>query len=98
MTSFPKRTGTRRVSAAGGCAPQWRSDGKELFYLGPHGSVMSVDIRAGSDLEFGTPRQLFQPAMADPGFCLARYAVTGNGQKFLVLEPVAGGPTNKHTS
>ena len=56
--------------------------------MGPHATVMAVDMPKGPHSEPGTPRQLFQPAMDDPGFCMAQYAVTGDGKKFLVLEPV----------
>ena len=37
-------------------------------YLGPHGSVMAVDIETGATLEPGTQRKLFQPATDEPGF------------------------------
>jgi hypothetical protein len=39
-----------RISKGGGFAPQWRHDGRELFYLTPDGSVMSVAI--DTKLEF----------------------------------------------
>jgi hypothetical protein len=51
------------------------------------GTVMSVDIKAaGVTLETATPRPLFQLAIGDTSYCAARYDVTGNGEKFLVLE------------
>ena len=88
ISSFPDLTATRRISTSGGCSPQWRRDGQELFYLGPHAAVMAVEMPKGPHVEPGTPRKLFQPAMDDPGFCMAQYAVTGDGKRFLVLEPV----------
>jgi hypothetical protein len=48
---------------------------------------MSVDIMAaGARLETGTPRLLFQLAIGDTSYCAARYDVTGDGEKFLVME------------
>ena len=93
ITSFPDLTAMRRISTSGGCSPQWRRDGQELFYLGQHATVMAVDMPKRPHSEPGTPRKLFQPAMDDsgrafPGFCMAQYAVTGDGKRFLVLEPV----------
>jgi Tol biopolymer transport system component len=88
ITSFPDLTATRRISTSGGCSPQWRRDGRELFYLGPHATVMAVDMPKGPHLEPGAPRKLFEPAMDDPGFCMAQYAVTGDGKRFIILEPV----------
>jgi Tol biopolymer transport system component len=85
IAAFPVMTQIRRVSTTGGCAPHWRKDGKELFYLSQHGAVMSVDVKTGSTIQTGTPRALFQPAVGEYG-CLARLDVTGDGERFLVME------------
>ena len=84
VSSFPAMTGTRQVSTARGCTPVWRKDGKELFYMGEHGQVMSVDVKASFGLEIGPPKVLFQVASA-PGYCTGQYGVTANGQKFLMI-------------
>ena len=85
--AFPAMTQVQRVSTVGGCSPHWRRDGRELFYVSPHGTVMSVNIKAaGATLETGTPRPLFQLAIGDTSYCAARYDVTGDGEKFLVME------------
>jgi hypothetical protein len=81
------RTGGRRqVSTHGGAQPQWRRDGKELFYLGVDGRLMAVALSAGrASLEPGVPSALF-----DTGIVASlldrrnQYAVTGDGQRFLV--------------
>jgi Tol biopolymer transport system component len=85
IATFPAITQIRRVSTTGGCAPHWRKDGKELFYLLQNGTVMSVDVKTGSTLQTGTPRALFQPPVGEFG-CLARLDVTGDGERFLVME------------
>jgi Tol biopolymer transport system component len=72
------------VSGDGGRTPKWRGDGKELFYRSRDGRLMAVDIReAASGLEVGTPDVLV-PADALMGAALDSYAVTADGQSFLV--------------
>jgi hypothetical protein len=44
---------------------------------------MAVDIRAGAAIEAGIPRKLFDAVMA-PGQGGINYAVTANGQKFII--------------
>lgn len=52
--------GQWQVSTSGGIYPRWRRDGKELYYIGPHGEMMSVPITAtGTTLEPGAPVALF---------------------------------------
>jgi hypothetical protein len=88
VAAFPTFTSKRQVSNAGGVQPQWRRDGRELFYLGPDGSMMSVRLEAGTDLVPGAPATLFPTNMApDPE--TPQYAVTADGQRFLGLEPVS---------
>jgi Tol biopolymer transport system component len=49
------------ISTGGGTNPQWRADGKELFYIDAYSKLMAVDIRiAGEGLEAGIPRVLFE--------------------------------------
>ena len=55
------QAGQWHVSTAGGIAPTWRADGKELFYIDPAGMMMAVPIAAtGSAVVLGTPVTLFQ--------------------------------------
>ena len=44
VQSFPQRGFTRQVSTAGGIAPRWSDDGKELFYVAPDGMLMAVSM------------------------------------------------------
>lgn len=77
VEQFPSHAARRQVSAAGGSMPRWRGDGKELFFIAPGGSLMSVDMTSDS----ATPVALFQL----PGIS---YDVTRDGQRFLVDQPV----------
>jgi hypothetical protein len=72
-----------RVSTAGGNFPKWRADGKELFFRGPGGEVMAVDVvaKAGA-MQTDLPRQLF--AMS----AVAGWDVAPDGQRFLMSVPV----------
>jgi len=70
------------VSHGGGIAPRWRSDGKELFYLGANGAVTSVALTTDRAMAIGPPRVLFQVPGAD-----AAWAVTKDGERFLLAAP-----------
>lgn len=79
--------GTRiQVSTKGGNSPRWRSNGKELFYTEPDGTLMAVPVRSAEPLEFGAPVPLFRfvsPNRGAPGGKPA-YDVTADGQRFIV--------------
>jgi eukaryotic-like serine/threonine-protein kinase len=86
VASFPSFHDIKQVSRAGGVQPRWRGDDKELFFLDPQGKLMSCTLERGSPLKIGIPRKLFDtPLVPDP--TINQYAVTGDGLKFLVLEP-----------
>jgi Tol biopolymer transport system component len=61
IQSFPLPGPKRQVSSSGGVLPRWSHDGKELFYVAPDLSLMSVSIAStGSTPQIGTPVRLFQ--------------------------------------
>jgi serine/threonine protein kinase len=74
-----------RVSTNGGTTPNWRRDGKELFYRGRGGEMMAADVvtKAGA-VETGNPRQLFMPPPNVLG-----WDVSADGQRFLLSIPAA---------
>jgi Tol biopolymer transport system component len=47
-----------RVSIEGGNGPRWSADGTELYYINRRDELMSVPVRRGAQLDFGTPRVL----------------------------------------
>src|SRR5499433_2126200 len=60
VQSFPISGGKWQVSTTGGAQPQWRRDGKELFYLAPDRKIMSVEVNGpGSTFVPGIPKPLF---------------------------------------
>jgi hypothetical protein len=81
VARFPGNSGKRRVSAAGGGQPRWRSDGNELFYVAPDGMLTAVQVNTkGASFGIGETRALFGPLIADQGFT---YDVSADGQRFL---------------
>jgi eukaryotic-like serine/threonine-protein kinase len=80
----PASGGKRQLSTNGGTNPQWRRDGRELYYVAPDGKLMMVEFTPGAELKAGTPKELFAPSgyqvNADRG-----YTVTGDGQRFLFV-------------
>ena len=89
VTRFPQKGGRWQISTAGGSQPWWRGDGKELFYLGPEQTLMSVSVRPGDSFEAAVPTGLFRanfPTLV-PAFW-PNYCATADGQRFLVSELV----------
>jgi eukaryotic-like serine/threonine-protein kinase len=79
---FPVPGRKVQVSMAGGSAPQWRRDGKELFYLAPDGKLMAVAVKTGTVFETGISKALFETGL--PGYPWAEYAVSNDGRSFLM--------------
>ena len=85
---YPNSGDKWEISPDGGVQPIWRGDGKELFYVAPDNTIMAVDVRERSGaVEFGTPRPLFQAAIA---IVVARqpnwtWDVSADGQRFLII-------------
>ena len=88
---FPDAGGKWQVSTAGGVAPRWRADGKELYFLAPDATMMAVPVTAaGTSFAAGTPTALFRARVVDGGSIAAnrpQYAVARDG-RFLINQPV----------
>ncbi len=94
ITSFPTPGRKWQISTNGGFQPQWRGDGKELFYQGADNKLMSVAITPGPAFDAGVPRELFpMPAgvgsSPNPSRSTAAYLVAADGKRFLVNVEVA---------
>jgi Tol biopolymer transport system component len=87
VTAFPSFKQRLQVSKNGGVQGMWRKDGKELFYLGLDGSMWAIQVRAGAEgLEASAPQMLFKTRITVRPTS-DQFAVTGDGKRFLVLEP-----------
>jgi Tol biopolymer transport system component len=78
LQSFPTLGNKIQISSGGGNRPQWRADGRELFYRGLDGSVMGVKIEAGTAFHADSPVRLFRLSHRDTG-----YSSAPDGQRFL---------------
>jgi Tol biopolymer transport system component len=95
VQTFPRHQGKWQISTAGGSEPMWRGDGKELYYLGPGDGVMAVAVNtAPGQFQAGTPKLLFQAHLIPQGILRNTYAVSPDGQRFLLLEPASGGKSS----
>jgi eukaryotic-like serine/threonine-protein kinase len=80
---FPSGVGRWQVSTAGGADPQWRKDGKELYFFSVDQQMMAVDVQQnGSSLQLGTPHTLFKAnTVSGPQ---GPYSVSPDGKKFVM--------------
>jgi hypothetical protein len=85
LMDFPGGTQQHRISTNGGVQPRWRRDGKELFFVGGDGSMMSTEISGAGELRTGVPKPLFHPNLR-LGSNKEVYDVTADGQRFLVID------------
>ena len=85
VQGFPDRHGKSLVSAEGGKRPTWRADGKELYWVGPDGTLMaaSVELQAAG-VRLGRAEALFR-LPADEG--RDHFEPGRDGRRFLVYEP-----------
>ncbi len=83
VQSFPGGVGMRQVSNGGGIGPRWRRDGRELFYYAGDGKLMAAPVRSGESFEMGAAVSLFE-FRAGTIQLITPYAVTGDGQRFLI--------------
>ena len=86
IDSFPEPRKKIRISIDGGRFPQWRGDGRELFFLSADYKLMAVDVIAGPVLKLGEPHKLFSAPIFGGGTAneVHRWDVAADGQKFLI--------------
>ncbi|MGH8772150.1 MAG: TolB family protein, partial [Burkholderiales bacterium] len=96
VQSFPSSGGKWQISTNGGAQPQWRGDGKELFYLSVDRKLMAVEVNgSGPTFEASVPRPMFELRVQSVGLPGPRnfYAAARDGQRFLVTsligDPIA---------
>ena len=83
LHSISDRRRKLQVSTAGGYAPRWRRDGRELYYMAPDRTLMAVEIDlGGAQPRIGEPAALFRPRVP-AGAGAREYAVSRDG-RFLI--------------
>jgi Tol biopolymer transport system component len=84
VATFPQLSGKWQVSIDGGAEPQWRRDGKELFFTIAGRKMMAAEVKTNPGaFEADAPKLLFEIPLGAPG--RNRFVVTGDGQRFLVV-------------
>jgi Tol biopolymer transport system component len=87
VQAFQGKGGSYRVSRNGGTQPMWRGDGRELFFLAPDSTMMAVSISTADGFEAGIPQALFASGAVNFTGNRRQYAVTRDGQRFLINLP-----------
>lgn len=96
VQNFPPAGGKWQVSTGGGAQPHWRRDGQELYYVAPDRKLMVVSVKPGESFQNGTPVVLFQTEVSS--FTNSnRYAVSADGQRFLVNSSVEADTLTPYT-
>ncbi|MBK5293246.1 MAG: PD40 domain-containing protein, partial [Acidobacteriia bacterium] len=72
--------GKWQISSGGGVYPQWRADGKELFYYRTLGTMMAAAVKPGAGFAFDPPKELFSAG-------ISAISATADGQRFLMVKP-----------
>ena len=87
VAAFPGGAQKQQISTEGGVKPQWRRDGREIFYEALDRSLMAVEVEATAEtLVVGETQRLFQmPPRSSPA---PTYSAMPDGQRFLVVTPV----------
>ena len=89
MQPFPGPGEKVRISSGGGGEPRWRADGKEIYYLTQDGTLMAVPVETtAASIDAGTPLLLFKTPITTPQLNIDQYAVSSDGQRFLVQAPI----------
>jgi Tol biopolymer transport system component len=89
VQSFPDHGGKWQVSSGGGQHPEWRHDGKELYFISS-GKLVAVDVSTdGAQFQSGVPKPLFAVDFRpDRGSGNGVYVVSADGQRFLAVTNV----------
>ncbi len=90
LTAWPSLDGKWRVSSAKAAMPRWRRDGRELFYLAHDQRLMSATVAVdGRAPKLGLPQPILTVQRQVVYLSrTSRWAVTPDGNRFLVLEPL----------
>jgi DNA-binding winged helix-turn-helix (wHTH) protein/Tol biopolymer transport system component len=87
IADFPGFKNPKQVSSYGGGSPNWNRSGKELFYIGRGGNVMSVTFDLATSLIPAKPKELFKPV---PPLAAGSLSSSADGQRFYLLETMPG--------
>jgi len=86
VVHYPGLAGKWQISAGGGWDPQWSANGKELLFLTPGGALMSAAVSTVPTFRVEAPVRLFDVDPPGKYRGSRNYALTSDGQRFLVKE------------
>lgn len=93
---FPEGPGIWRVSTTGGRLPAWTSDGRELLYVSPDGSLMRAAVTTDPEFSVSAPQPLFRHNALVRSFNRAaqfgRSYDLVDGRRILIAVPVSDPP------
>lgn len=89
---FPEGGSKLQVSKNGGGGPQWRRDGRELFYYSMGGKLIAIPVKSGDNLEMGPGHILFEFQTGAFNSVTRPFVATRDGQRFLVLSIIDSDP------
>jgi len=85
----PKDKDRRTISTTGGSQPRWSPNGRELLYLRPDGTLMSVPIETAPSFAIkGIPVPLFKTALSGVDPWRLDYVPSADGKRILISTPV----------
>jgi Tol biopolymer transport system component len=88
VREFPGPGGKWQISAGGGTEPQWRGNGRELFFRGDNGSaIMAAPVAATAAFQVGAVGRLFDATLTRGDVSRNRYVAAADGQRFLLNLP-----------
>ena len=91
IVPFPEANRKIPVSSGGGSMPRWSHDGRELYYLGDDGMLMTASIQTGKNgLQVSKAQPLFK--VNSMGF-----GVSPDGKRFLMCKDADDQPTSAIT-
>lgn len=89
IRSFPGNERLIQVSRVSGYDPQWRSDGRELYYVERGGRLNAVAVKSLNPPSLGDSVPLFATPFVGLSDTLPGYAPNADGTRFLVTVPGA---------
>jgi len=86
---FPDVASARwQVSLNGGNSPLWAHSGRELFYQNGRSQLVSAEVVPGATFSVGQQRVLFPAASYGLAGAVARYDVTADDRRFVMVRGV----------
>ena len=84
VQTMPPSGARYQISNDGGSEPQWRQDGKEIFFISPDKQLMAAQILRKDPFETSIPKALFVIQERFIGPERGTYAVSNDGNRFLI--------------